>query len=212
GLVFRPGRTAVDLAKLTEDARFGRLVVFRRGVPLDAQLVFQHARETVRHHVVADDLNRDFLCADDALRAAVELADAVGDVREHLTEAAARKLPFGASRTDARKLRNQNENENQNRNPEPRTPNPEPLHACPPVWAPRIAKIDFGFKLESTSTARATKAEAFATAKLTPFRFRSRGTPGISRGYGDDSTTVRPPIVASAYASRSHAQSARTGI
>jgi hypothetical protein len=36
------------------------------------------------------------------------------------------------------------------------------------------------------------KPVAFATAKLMPLRLRSRGTPGMSRGYGDVVSNHRP--------------------
>src|SRR5262249_9450394 len=187
----RPGGAAVAPAERAADARFGQSVALRRRVPRDAQLVLEQAREAVGHEGAADDLNRQFLRADDALRAAVELPDAIRNLRQHVAERAV--LPGRSFRTDAR----QNQNRNQNQNPEPRTPNAEPLQACTHVWAPRIAKIAAGFKLDPISTARATKAEALATAKLTPFRLRSREIPGMSRGYADASRTARPSISAS---------------
>src|SRR5205823_6861774 len=160
----------------------------------DAQLVLEHAREPIRCHVVADDLHRHLFGADDAVRAAVVVANTVRDVREHLREAARRRLHAGTRR---RQNQNRNENRNQNQNPEPRTPNAEPVQACTHVSDPRIAKIAGRFKAPASS-ARATNAEAFATAKLTPLTLRSRGTPGMSRGYGDEQSTVRPSIDTSA--------------
>src|SRR5262245_9142362 len=112
GLVLRPRRTAVDPAKLAENARLRRLVALGRGLPFDAQLVLEYTREAIRHHVVADDLNRHLFGADDALRAAVELADAVGDVRQHFGDAAAGGLAGRASRTCARQGQNRNQDEN----------------------------------------------------------------------------------------------------
>jgi hypothetical protein len=86
---------------------------------------------------------------------------------------------------------------------------PRPAPGSPVSSAFQIGE---GSSRGSSSRARATKPLALATAKLMPFKLRSRGTFGISRGYPDVAIARRPRCVMRRYSSLGHLQSSAAGI